>query len=103
MRTHITSPRLVHTALLTLALAAVPLSQAALAETPKSSAAAATSPSFVVTAPWALEGNYRPQSEGPPPKWQPPALSDSPVAPPLSDKQRKVVQDTRSEKLPEPT
>ena len=103
MRTHITSPRLVHTALLTLALAAVPLSQAALAETPKSSAAAATSPSFVVTAPWALEGNYRPQSDGPPPKWQPPALSDSPVAPALSDEQRKVVQDTRSEKLPEPT
>jgi hypothetical protein len=57
----------------------------------------------VVTAPWALEGNYRPQSDGPPPKWQPPALSEQAPPPPLSEAQRKLVGETKSEKLPEPT
>lgn len=100
MRTHILSsrlvPRPVHRALLSLALGLTPLVSTAFAAPPAQSA-------FVVTAPWALEGNYRPQSEGPPPKWQPPALSDAAPPPPLSDAARKIVQATQSEKLPEPT
>ena len=99
MRTHISSPRLVHHALLTLALAVMPHIGTA--------QAAPTTPSpnqpFVVTAPWALEGNYRPVMEGPPPKWQPPALSEAAPPSPLSEQQRQIVQSTKSEKLPEPT
>jgi len=83
-----------------LALASIPfLSARAAAPNPASPVPAA----FVVTAPWALEGNYRPQSAGPPPKWQPPALSEQAAPPPLSEAQRKIVLETRSEKLPEPT
>ena len=100
MRTHISSPRLVHRALLTWALASVSVMGTTLAAP---TTATPDRPAFVVTAPWALEGNYRPQSDGPPPKWQPPELSEAAPPPPLSVEQRKIVQATKSEKLPEPT
>ena len=98
MRTHISSPRLVHRALLTWALASVSVMGTTLAAP---TTATPDRPAFVVTAPWALEGNYRPQSDGPPPKWQPPELSEAAPPPPLSVEQRKIVQATKSEKLPE--
>lgn len=57
----------------------------------------------VVTAPWALEGNYKPTRSEAVPDWQPPHLDETPPPPPLSAEHRELLLATKQEKLPEPT
>lgn len=82
--------------------AAPPVAKPA-AATPTAAAAA-----HVVTAPWALieKSATHPKIQTPDAQtlqWEPPPLLSTPIPPPLSDAQRKVVEATQSDKLPEPT
>ncbi len=62
----------------------------------------------VVTAPWALIEKFatHPRVQTPDAeilKWEPPPLLTTPIPPPLTEAQRKIVEATQSDKLPEPT
>lgn len=77
----------------------------------KPAAAATTAPAVtahVVTAPWALIEKFatHPRVQTPDAetlKWEPPPLLTTPIPPPLTEAQRKIVEATQSDKLPEPT
>lgn len=100
MRTHLLCQALLYRAFWTLGFVVVSLSGPTRAAPQNTQEA---TPSFVVTAPWALEGNYHPVRTEPAPKWTPPVLSEAAPPLPLSAEQQVLVQSTKQETLPEPT
>ena len=90
------------------ATATAPASAAKPAANAATAANASAANAHVVTAPWALIEKFatHPRVQTPDAetlKWEPPPLLTTPIPPPLTEAQRKIVEATQSDKLPEPT